>query len=72
MNQPSTYGFWKNSNDTIGFAACNRCEAGEQSRSITWQNGSITLCDAHYEEHVAQKDLERIARRNSGFKGARA
>jgi hypothetical protein len=47
------YGFWENPEDTQGFAACDRCKGGEPNPSHrTWQNGRITLCEAHYEEEI--------------------
>src|SRR5262245_34482559 len=45
--------FWENSKHTRGFAACNRCtgeQAARKKSGRTWQNGFITLCEAHLEE----------------------
>ena len=42
--------FWKNSDDTVGFAACDLCVQGSQlNNTSTYQNGKKTLCKAHYE-----------------------
>jgi hypothetical protein len=43
--------FWKNSDETIGFAACDLCKPGEQQHEqATYQNGEITLCGEHLSE----------------------
>lgn len=54
------YGFWENSFETRGFAACDHChrdrlpnQMGDMNPSgRTWQNGKITLCEAHLEEII--------------------
>lgn len=49
-NVPNEYGYWLNAPDTIGFAACDMCNAGEQDHyTQTWQNGEVTLCQDHYD-----------------------
>lgn len=42
--------FWMNAAHTRGYAACDKCKGGEMVGSTTYQNGKITLCQAHYNE----------------------
>lgn len=56
------FGFWENNIETRGFAACDRChpEKGDSNESgRTWQNGKITLCEAHLEEYKKRKDWKQ-------------
>lgn len=52
------FGFWENDADTRGFAACDHCRQDKVDRNPsgrTWQNGKITLCEAHLEEYQKRK-----------------